>query len=338
MLDLDPELVRKALAESPEASMVSVQRSDGSRTLLSRAMAEWLVSTAPAPNEADLDLLFEGATRARVVDRTSVWGEPPADPGGETVHADVTDPAALAELRVALRIADTGGHMMMTTSCALEISGPEGLRAYLGVMQLSLIRWQGRWHTDAQLLEPWALAEWIAKYGSDEPLRQARERVAVEMRRAEEELRRRQAWEDAMPAPLQAVWSRVEEETRQMVPPDLDVSEAVSALQAAAADSQLLLRGLFSWAGLGLHETSGWYSEELVGMMIIRAFASDDEIVACLGSEPAPAVIAGVSRFLRWQRGQLSGPPRTRAKRRGKAQHEELVRRLLAACPSLGEA
>lgn len=332
MLNLDPERVRKALAENPHAEMVGVQRADGSSALLTRDVAEWLVSSAPAPNEADLDVLFAGATRARVVARASVWGEPTANSADETVYADVTDSSALAELRRALRMADSGGHMLTATSYALEVSGPEGLRASLGFLELSEFRWKGRWHTDAQLLEPWALGEWIAKHGSDEPLRREQEWAEKRRRKAEEDERRRQEWEAAMPAPLRAVWSRVvDQRARRSMQWDVDVSAALSALAPAAGDLNLL-RHLFSWAGVCLYGPRSWCLEEMAAMQVIRAFASDDEIVECLTSESDPAVIAGVGRFLSWQHGRPGRPPHERA-----AQHAELVSRLESICPALRE-
>jgi hypothetical protein len=143
-MGVDPERVREALAEQAEGAFVSVTRADGSSALVSRAVAEWLVSSAPAPNESDVGVALRDAMRVRVVDRMSIWGDAPTSTASEIVHADVSDPAAIEELHAALRIQDTRAHLLMAASAALEITGPEGLRACIGLLyDMSLLRWQG---------------------------------------------------------------------------------------------------------------------------------------------------------------------------------------------------
>lgn len=65
MLDLDPEQVMKALAEQPGEAFVSVPRPGRPGTLVSRPLAEWFVLEAPAPVDADVDVLLSGEPKLR---------------------------------------------------------------------------------------------------------------------------------------------------------------------------------------------------------------------------------------------------------------------------------
>lgn len=338
-MDLDPELVRKALAQQPDGGMISIQRADGSGALVSRAVAEWLISTSPAPSQADVETLFDGATRARVVKRHSISGAAPADTAGEIVYADVSDPGALAELQALLKIEDLKGHLMSPADLTLEVSGPEGTRATIGIVALGLIRWE-RWRTDAQLLTGWALVEWIAKHGSDVPLREARERAAVAERNAAKAESARSAWEIAMPGCLRDVWPRmVDAEALRQGHSDFDVSDAVAALRTFAEDDVTpALRELLIWAGCRLTHGSGWVAEELGVMRIVRCFATDDDLVRCMTAAPTSEVVAGAARFLDWHRSESRSKSRpTRARRRLQKLADELDARLRDVCPALAE-
>ncbi len=338
MLDLDPELLKKALADRPDAAFVTVARADGSSALVSRSLAEWFVSSAPAPDQADVDMVLRGATRARVVERRSVWAEPSSADLDEVVHADVSDPAALEELRGALRVEDAGGHLLLTTSFALEISGPEGRRASIGVLRLlSRLRWKGRWQTDARLVDPWALARWIAAHGSDQPLREAQELAATEAREAAADARARDAWSAAMPAALRPVWPRFADDPAiRMGRYDVDVSEATAVLRSSDADESATLRDVLVWTSLRPHSGRGWDPLELIALKALRSFATDDALVSCLAAAPPPAVVAGARRFLEWYRGfGCPDDSSTRARRRHKAACTELRRRLVEVCPAL---
>lgn len=240
-LGLDKELVRQALAEQP-GGLVSVRRPDGTCTLLSRTVAEWYVTDSPAPNESDLDVLFDGATRVRVLERTSVWGEGGQD--DELCHADVSDPSALVELRARLRHQDTGAHRLSTCDLAIEVHGPEGVRGTLAVIHLSLLRWQ-RWKTDARL--GGGLGEWIAAHGSDAPLRAAQARRAAQEDEAWANAAARARWAAAMPAPLRDAWERVATEEVVQEPwnvPTADLAPALAAHHASPVPAEALLAWL----------------------------------------------------------------------------------------------
>ncbi len=338
MLNLDPELVRRALAAQPVAGFVTITRPDGSTAVVSRTIAEWLVADEPAPSARDLDVLLDGATRVRVVSRRSIRGEPPADSTDEKVHCDVTDPAALSELRTTLRFEDTGAHMLSPADLALEVTGPEGLRASLGVLRLALLRWEQRWRTDVALLDARALGAWIAKHGSDEPLREAEASWSRERARAEADQAAAGAWEARMPASLRPVWPRVlDDEARRLCRDDVDLTPALTALRAdASADATSTLQALLAWASQSRHSGTSWGADELVVMRLIRAFASDDALVSALAHDPPHDVVAGARRFLSWHRSApRAAGESARAWRRRKAERAALAERLVAACPAL---
>lgn len=222
---------------------------------------------------------------------------------------------------------------MSPCDLAIEVHGPEGVRAALGVYRLFLLRWQ-RWRTDAQLGA--GLGEWIAAHGSDAPLRaeQVRRAADREHTRATDEARAR--WTAAMPDPLRDVWARVAtvEVVHDARADAADLEPALAALRAAP-DPGALPRALLVWLGLQTTVGTGWPGEELLAHRLARAFLSDEALAAALVDAP-PAVVAGVRSFLEWHRAFRAPPKRpVRAYRRFKALHDVLVERLTAVCPDV---
>lgn len=139
-----------------------------------------------------------------------------------------------------------------------------------------------------------------------------------------------------MPIALQSVWSRVApDETLRSGRYEVDVSIAVTALRATA-DDPTTIHDLLFWARLRPDTGRGWSTAELIGLRVIRAFATDDDLVHALSRSPSPAVIAGARQFLDWHRSFAlpAAEHGTRAKRRHKSRHAELKRRLCEVAAS----
>ena len=115
----------------------------------------------PDPAETDLDHLFDGASRFRLL----AGGVGKGEPRGSQVLVERESPRDLAELRTLLRFSRTGFHCMCFGDLALEIHGPEGRRAVLGLHHGVSYRWDGVWKTDAMLADTEALARFFADRG-----------------------------------------------------------------------------------------------------------------------------------------------------------------------------
>lgn len=336
MLNLDPEEVRRGLAEQADRAIVSLTSRDGRPVLLTRAVAEWFVSGALRPRQEDLDRVLDGATRVRVLVRNTVRGDRSREASEDTVHADVSDPTALEELRSCLRILDTGGHMLCPTDLALEVHGPEGSRALIGVIDIALLRWRDRWKTDAQLVAPEALGEWIARHGSAEPLRASRERAEQARRAQEAERRARASWEAAMPPCLRPVWRQIvsEEAERMGADHQADLAPGITALCSASTDRERTIADLLAWAGT-CSSPAGRTGADLVVFRLLREFASDDDLVRCLAAGPGDRAIEGAAALLTWlPHARAVTPGGVRARRRARREVADLERRLRLACPA----
>jgi hypothetical protein len=116
-----------------------------------------------APSQADLDLLFTRATHIQLkVERVI----------GKLIEFEMTlevrTPGDLEALGSALRIEDSGGHMLCFEDHQLEFFSGEDSLATLGLIGASVLRWSDRWGTDARVLDPDAVADYFAARGHDE--------------------------------------------------------------------------------------------------------------------------------------------------------------------------
>lgn len=237
-----------------------------------------MTSTAPFPDPADLDRLLEKTTKFRLTE---------LDGGRDLL--EVQDPSEVAALRKHLRILvpDERFHCMCLGDQTIEVYGADGLLGELTLHHGERIRWD-RWNSDADLVDPMGLREWLAARGVEEPLREW-ERDQEEQQEAE------RAWESWLRAAPQCLvpllnpdWGRTE---------DLDLDQAMETLRAAYGEDADAVVALLEWYGQGEGPWSSYPSyEEAAGQLLLR-FPSELIVRGLTASPPTRHQLEGAARY-----------------------------------------
>ncbi|MFG3690432.1 hypothetical protein [Micromonospora sp. NPDC047740] len=208
----------------------------------------------------DLDALMAAASEVVVRERF----------GG--VLAATSDPAALAQLRFALRVGSVlDGFCMCLGEYAVDFLDDTGqLVAAVSYHHAVTLRWDG-FTGDGELVDGTALLYWLAGRGCQSPLDRFRaqnsELVAAEARsrRAED------SWRAAAPLPSSVVDALVETSRSGSHTSDDQVGSLCEQLQAAYPEALERTLVLLAWRGAGTGRISGYPSyEEVPDQMLAR--------------------------------------------------------------------
>lgn len=158
------------------------------------SVARFFLSEDPPPQDNDLEQLFRGAVT--VVVRQGIG-----------TLLEVNGSERLAELRHHLRLcpAEMDGPGRGFEEPQLAVFGPEGLRGTLELHHGVKLRWQGKWNSDAELVDGRGLVEWLAGCGLEAPLRELEEDAA----RARDHTQALERCFQAMPICLEPLWAQI---------------------------------------------------------------------------------------------------------------------------------
>ncbi|BCJ50704.1 hypothetical protein Asp14428_21790 [Actinoplanes sp. NBRC 14428] len=226
-----------------------------------------------------LDELLGGASRVRVTK------------GGEVI-ADLTDPAALRELREALVVERvTDGACMCLGDLGFAFVGPGGERlAVIGFHYAASVRWPG-WEGDAQLRDGARMLRWLAAYGIEGPPGRDEERAREKLAR--------DGWLAAAPPAVRDLLDlAVAAASGNGVLPR-GVSQLVrQRLIEAVPDPAERTAALLVWYGAGTGRYSGFPIYEALPEYALTE-TPIGELVAALRAHPGdPRVDAGALRHL----------------------------------------
>ncbi len=298
------DALKRIFGGDKEPPFMTVRRADGSVVAMDRRTVEFLNSKAPAPSEESLDRLFAGASQARVIAGGVVDGKAT----GNDSLLEVTALADLAELRNLLRIGQSGRHCMCYGDHGIEVSGPEGVRATLGLHHGSSIRWDPEWASDAALVDGHRLLEWLAARGVEGPLRN----LEADRRRQEEAAKAAERWRRGAPPCLAAIWDELSPRADAgfaMFMPDGGggasgrktppyVSRALGALKDAHPDERDQILALLGWLGAGAGPWSGFPGYEAVAETLLSQYRPASVVAAVEAGEASPLQLRGAARIL----------------------------------------
>lgn len=285
--------------------------------ILDEAMMAFLASEGPNPSQGDLDQLFAGTTRVRVLDGETIDGRAQS----ADVLVETEDPARIAELRDALVIrSEDGGHCMCHGSQSIEFYAGTELRATIGIHHGLGIRWNA-WKPDARLAFPGAPYAWIDALGTPGPLRSwENERRDSERRRQAEA-----AWWESAPACVRFVRDE---------PGDWrsDVARCESALAFELPDASVRAATLMRWYGSSRSAWSGYPAYEGFASELLLRLPIDALVTAASRVDADDDLLEGATRlFASWEFGKQRRGERARLP-------VALKERLLAHALSRGDA
>jgi hypothetical protein len=229
-----------------------------------------------------LDEVLREAARVRV-----------AKPGTGDVLLEVTDPAALCQLRDALAVAETtDGYCMCHGDLTFAFFTPDGQpSAVVGFHHASSLRWSG-WDGDALLRDGDRVLHWLAAQGLDDP---------PAVRRAE--LPEQESWLAAAPPAVRDLLDLAVAATTGggVLPPGVPAL-IIRRLAEAVPDPVARAAALLSWYGSGSGRCSGYPLHEALPEPALAEIPLA-HLLAVLDAAPADARIdAGAVRHLcGWQ-------------------------------------
>ena len=237
------------------------------------------------PTETSLDRVFAGATEVRIVDG--------GVEGGRAVGGDVLFTARevveIAQLRECLRIDRIGFYCMCTGSEAIEVRGPEGVRAVLGLHHGRSIRWEPEWDSDAMLANGARLVEWLAARGVHGPLREV-EAAAEGSRRTARDL---ELWRQAAPPCLATMGNAL---TALEFGAESQAA-ALALLRAEHRTDEGVALALLAWYGQGAGPWSGFPSYEQVAERLLLTLPTA-VVLGALEAAPTEPHLNGAARLL----------------------------------------
>ena len=252
---------------------------------------EFLTSTRPAPGEDDLDRLFLGATHMRLLADGVADGEALS----REVLLESSNADELGQLRELLRFKATGFHCMCLGDLALEISGPEGRRAVIGLHHGASFRWDPVWKSDAALANPRGLAEFFASRGAPQML----EGQMQDEAHGTEAARAFAAWTASAPPafpPLDQLANQLGELS------EAGRALAAGSLKASFRTDEDAIRALLHWFGNGRGPWSGFPSCELIPEKLLKGYPTAALVRAMTSADLSESQLEGASRlFAGWQ-------------------------------------
>lgn len=281
-------------AADTSSLFLSMRYPAGGGGMIDQQTASFLRSSAPEPSQAVLDALLDrtdGVILKELVVREKIGNWEPV--------LEITSPAHLASLRSALRINPTQGHLMSAPSHALECRASDNSVVTLELVGLFVLRWPGRWKSDATLAEPDALADFFSSLGYRRLREDLDKRRVDAERRARENKTWARSWNAATPAGLAGVVESLSHERYALEAPERDRALRILATVYPSIEEQIL--ALFGWYAHSLGPWSGFPSEEVVPEYLLEAFSQDAVVAAARRSDLTANQLEGAARFFcRW--------------------------------------
>ena len=131
--------------------------------MIDQRTAAFFRSNLPQPTQSVLDELVDHSTRILILESVLHGNRINFEP-----ILEISAPEDRAALRSALRIEASEGHMMSFEDRRLLFFAGEHSLATLGLIRAYVLRWSKRWKHDAHLLDPDAIAEFLAVRGHPE--------------------------------------------------------------------------------------------------------------------------------------------------------------------------
>jgi len=177
----------------------------------------------------------------------------------------------LKRLREVLRFSQSGFHCMCLGDLALEITGPEGVLAVLGLHHGVSFRWEQVWKSDARLADPMGLAQFFA----DHSVTSMRDQQEEDRIRGEEMQRGFEHWWRNAPEGMPP-FEQLRDSVGRFSPSGRALAESALRARHVAADE--VIRALLLWYGNGRGPWSGYpvyesMAEELLNEYPIAALA-----------------------------------------------------------------
>jgi hypothetical protein len=215
--------------------------------------------------------------------------------GRSTVLIDTSEPEAVQELRVALRVADLpGAYCMCPGDEALELLDETGRPIATVTLHHGVsLRWAG-WTSDGMLEDGMRVLNWMAERGFSEP----RERFFQQQRAAEKSRELDLQWLAAAPIPLRPLGERLLAPSREGVTSAELLDDCRSRLLAAYPNIQERTLALLDWNGRGTGRCSGFPVHEEIPGRLLSEIPIQDIVDALQCGRATGAHLAGAVRHL----------------------------------------
>lgn len=266
----------------------------GGNGMIDQRTAAFLRSNLPQPTQSVLDELVDRSTRIQILESVLHGNKINFEP-----ILEISAPEDRAALRSALRIEASEGHMMSFEDRRLEFFAGEHSLATLGLIRAYVLRWSNRWKNDAHLLDPEAIAEFLAVRGRPELREELHRDREVSDQRARDAEQWQRTWDATTPRGLAALVQSLSEETE--VPDAPSRRRALQILASHYPTTETRILALLAWFGHGLGRWNGFPSEESAPESLLETF-DDAAIIAAVSHRDLTAQqMEGAARFFcRW--------------------------------------
>lgn len=304
------ELLQGVIKQERRADgSILAERAHGSRVLLDAATVEYLESTAPPPNQQQLDAMLSRARSARVTMAT-----PHGDEVDRELLLEIRDPSEVSSLGATLRISpEPDGHCLCHGNPHLTfLDEREVPLAEISLHHGTSIRWRA-WRDDARLLNGRESLEWLANRGVRAPL----DEFEADLRNTEALLAAWEQWHEATPPCLQPLLEPYRQLMDQAVsvpspsrtvrmsldsssisglmPPEY-FAEVARRFDHAYPNAREQARVLYAWLARGSARWSGFPAYEQVAESLLLRLPVEDLILGFYESDPRET-IEGAARF-----------------------------------------
>jgi hypothetical protein len=143
-----------------KSSFVSFRRPDGSAGMIDQPTLSYLRSPNPEPSQSDLEELFRRTSHVQIME-LEFQGQKGLFQPKIALH----EREKIDGLQNALTIQNAGGHLMTFGHVRFDLYANSDLIAHLQVVRPSVLRWSDRWNSDAVIMNPGALAEFLKSQG-----------------------------------------------------------------------------------------------------------------------------------------------------------------------------
>ncbi|MFO7733390.1 MAG: hypothetical protein R6X21_07030 [Candidatus Aminicenantes bacterium] len=290
------------------------RRPDGGISIVDQMTVDYLRSTAPAPCQESLDVLFRSVRKVRVYKGGSFGKEP----GGELL-LEADGQGDFDTLSEALRIKDgPAGHCMCFGDPTIELLGESSERlAIITCHHGHMIRW-GFWKDDAELINGPLLLDWLAARGVSYPLEDFhKDRLAAAERDRDwqrwlekmplclnpfvEAMAQRAAWASyvANPVAAAAAGPNVDiDPNKEEESPYAGMENLHAAMRATYPDGTARALALFGWYGSGKGVWTGFCDYERIADKLLLGIPEEDLVSALSRPDLSEFEMEGGARFL----------------------------------------
>lgn len=224
----------RILVESGANAPYSLVGPDGSPfVLMDDSLVPFFLNPNPLPNNESLEELFAGAGSVKIREILN----------DRQLLIEETDLTAIQALAACLRVKSEqiGAHCMTPGVYLVEVEG--SVAETFSIVTPTSIRWDERWHGDAELEDGLKLANWLAERGFPKLLNDFEEdqRAAVIYQEKYDQ------WESLMPC-LESLWPEFDVAIRRGQQDRL-IAPALERLSQKYETHREMLRALLAWYG-----------------------------------------------------------------------------------------